>query len=72
MKYEIKCKKLSKVSTFGAVGRLKVKDVETRDPIDRGGNSDIVDNREKVVDIQSDCCDTALSKGLSEKMPLFA
>ena len=66
MKYEIKCKKLSKVSTFGAVGRLK--DVETRDPIDGGGNSDIVDNR----DIQSDCCDTALSKGLSEKMPLFA
>ena len=70
MKYEIKCKKLSKVRTFGAVGRLK--DVETRDPIDGGGNSDIVDNREKVVDIQSDCCDTALSKGLSEKMPLFA
>ena len=52
------------------MGRLK--DVETRDPIDGGGNSDIVDNRDEVVDIQSDCCDTALSKGLSEKMPLFA
>ena len=40
--------------------------------MDRCGIGDNVDNRDSVVDIQSDCCDTALSKGLSEKMPFFA